>query len=253
MDYQQDDNTNNSEDKEDPDFQIKVEPQDSDEDDGGDGDDGSNYSDEFLAAGSSAKSLRSSGGGGRLSSSQSKKDKPLPPSSAPKDGSFQSGEGTQKIRWQTIELTDEDIARDWRVRSTTVQKNGTISEYYCAHGKYCRVRIKKKVLKNGASMLTTNGREHSNHRDKSFGLTTEQKEFVHGCLEVGVNRPNNILVSFKAKGVAVPRKKQVCCYLARIRRGEKSRVMSVKDDKGGKDEGKKGEGQTEEDEEEEKS
>lgn len=214
MDHDQEEkNPKYSEDKEeDPDFEVKTEPQEYSDDEG------SNFSDEFLAAGSSAKSLRNSG------RSSTKTD------NTPKDSSsstFQYGP-FQRIRWQKIELSEEEIQRNWRVQCTTSQKNGTIVQYYCAHGKNCRVRVKIKTLKNGAVTMTTNGREHTNHRDKNFGLTLEQKQFVEECLKLGVNRPNNIMVSFRAKGIPAPRKKQLCCWLDRVRRREKEKNKAGK-------------------------
>lgn len=124
----------------------------------------------------------------------------------------------KRIKWQELKISDEELERDWRRRCLYKQNYGVYQDYYCAYGKHCQRKIKKKILTNGVSIITTNGLEHSNHRRIHFGLTDEQKEFIVKCVKEGVTQPNNILLSFYAQNVKAPEKLQLCNWLARNKR-----------------------------------
>lgn len=124
----------------------------------------------------------------------------------------------KRIKWQELKISEEELDRDWRRRAKYKQNYGCYMDYYCAYGKGCQRKVKKKTLKNGVSITTTNGLPHSNHRRIHFGLTDVQKEFIVKCVKEGVTQPNNILLSFYAQNVKAPEKLQLSNWLARNKR-----------------------------------
>lgn len=119
-------------------------------------------------------------------------------------------------KWATLEITTEEIGRDWRRRDIKVCKDSELWEYYCAYGgKSCPSKIRKKVLSNGVSVVIANEVEQANHRDFSFGLTEQQKQLILDCWKSGVTFPNNLLLSFRHKEVPEPEKKKLKNFLNR--------------------------------------
>ncbi len=124
----------------------------------------------------------------------------------------------RRIKWQELEISDEVLNRDWRVRSKFEQKSGEYWEYYCAYGKSCPAIVKKKMLLNGVIIFSTNGVGQDNHRSFDFGLSEEQKNLVLECLASGVTTPKNILITFRVKKVKEPKKLQISNYLLHNRK-----------------------------------
>jgi len=92
----------------------------------------------------------------------------------------------RRIKWKELEISEAFLLQDWRIRTTFHKKNCDIVEYYCAHGKQCPAKVKKKILPNEVVVFTTNGSKHSNHRSCNHGLTEEDKKVVVDCLKSGV-------------------------------------------------------------------
>lgn len=124
----------------------------------------------------------------------------------------------KRLNWEEVEISIEEIKRDWRIKTQITQKFAETCEYYCAYGTSCPAKLKVKKLPNGISIVSTNGLDHKNHRTFDFGLTDEQKELVLECLKCGVTTPNNILITFKKKKVKEPVKKSLSNFLDRNRK-----------------------------------
>ncbi len=131
---------------------------------------------------------------------------------------------SSRLTWVEIEIEEDKLKREWRIRSKRTQKNSERYDYYCAYGVTCPAKLRKKMLSNGVYAVTSNGLDHKNHRCANFGLTDEQKSVVLDCLLSGVTFPNNILMTFRAKKVDEPPKEQLRGFLARHR---KTAVQSV--------------------------
>lgn len=108
----------------------------------------------------------------------------------------------RRMKWSAIEITEDKLKQEWRKKVTLKLKNSETCEYYCAYGKDCPAKIKKKTLPNGVTFCTRNEADHLNHRTSDFGLTKEQKELVLECLNNGVVLPTNILQTFKFKNTS---------------------------------------------------
>jgi hypothetical protein len=98
-----------------------------------------------------------------------------------------------------VEISEEELARDWRVRAKFKRNYGEYWDYYCAFGKTCPRKVKKKILINDVFIISTNGLDHENHQSFEFGLSDEQKTLVLECLESGVTALSNIMMTFRAK------------------------------------------------------
>ena len=84
--------------------------------------------------------------------------------------------GIRTVRkWKEVEVSDDVIARDWRVRVKYHYKNSEAVEYYCAYSAMCPAKIKKTILPNKVTCVTSNHLEHANHRTLNFGLSQQQK------------------------------------------------------------------------------
>jgi hypothetical protein len=59
---------------------------------------------------------------------------------------------------------EEDLARDWRVRSKFEQKFGEYWDYYWAYGKKCPAKVKRKTLLDDVIIYSTNGSDIANYR-----------------------------------------------------------------------------------------
>ncbi len=90
------------------------------------------------------------------------------------------------IKWKEVEISEEDLSRDWRIRAKFKQNYGEYWDYYCAFGKKCPTKVKKKILSNGVIVISTNGLDHDNHRSIDFGLSDEQKKLILDCFASGV-------------------------------------------------------------------
>ncbi len=45
-----------------------------------------------------------------------------------------------------VEISEEDLSRDWRIRAEFKHNYGEYCDYYCAFWKQCPTRVKKKIL-----------------------------------------------------------------------------------------------------------
>ncbi len=124
----------------------------------------------------------------------------------------------KRLTWTEVEMSLEEIKRDWRIRAKLSQKFAEVCEYYCAYGTFCPAKTKIKNMPNGIFIVSTNGIDHNNQRTFDFGLTEEQKKLVFECLKWGVTTPSNILVTFKKKKLKESVKKSLCIFLNRNRR-----------------------------------